>query len=197
MLKDLIFIDNYDSFVYNLIDNITTLGARVSVYRNDVPVARVREEVSRLKDEGRTPLLFLSPGPSHPLEAHNLMAFIETLMGEVPMLGVCLGHQALALALGGKVERCPEVVHGQSSLLTHTGRACFKGLPNPLSVGRYHSLYVSQLPSEMEEIATVHGLNMALYSEKLHLLSLQFHPESILSSFGPHILKQSLDCLES
>ena len=192
MLKDIIFIDNYDSFVYNLIDNITTLGARVSVYRNDVPVARVREEVSRLKDEGRTPLLFLSPGPSHPLEAHNLMAFIETLMGEVPMLGVCLGHQAIGEVFGARLVNMKSVCHGMQTECRKLVDDCiFDGLSERFYVGRYHSWVIDRngFPDSLEVTAVADdGQIMAVRHREYDMRGIQFHPESVLTPQGKTIV---------
>ncbi len=195
MSVKIIFLDNFDSFVYNLIDNIKLLGFETIIYRNDVSVGTIAATARAIEDEGSHPLIFLSPGPSHPKDANNLLPIIEDNLTKIPMLGVCLGHQALALALGGSVSLCPEILHGQSSLLTHEGKACFKNLPNPLTVGRYHSLYVDRLPQTCEDLARVNDINMAMYSQSDKILSLQFHPESILTSFGPVILQQAIECL--
>ncbi len=192
MNSEIIFIDNFDSFSYNLIDNLKVLGFKVTVFRNDIKTQELKNCITTCLNNGITPVIFLSPGPSHPKDANNLLLIIENFLGKVPFMGVCLGHQAIALTLGSKISRAFEIVHGRSSLISHTGTAAFKGLPNPLTVGRYHSLAVDNIPQNTIELAaTADGINMALYSKELNFLSVQFHPESILTAFGPAILKQA------
>ena len=192
----IIFIDNFDSFSYNLTDNLKSLGHKVTIFRNDLDPLFLKDFIAKIEHNGERSLIFLSPGPSHPKDAHNLLKIIDTFLEKIPFMGVCLGHQALALSLGSCVTRCPQIVHGQISPILHNGKYCFEGLPNPLIVGRYHSLYVKDCPKDCEEIAKTLNLNMALYSKKYRFISLQFHPESILTAFGPKILEQGLNYLD-
>lgn len=186
-----IFIDNFDSFSYNLVDSIKVLGCQVEVFRNDVDIDKLESHINSL---GKSNIvLMLSPGPSHPQEAGGLMKIIERFAGRLPMLGICLGHQALGLYLGGKVSRAPEIVHGKSSPIEHNQQACFKHLPSPLLVARYHSLVVSELPNNVQVLAQFEDLCMALYEPKLKMLGFQFHPESIITTYGQQLLEQAIN----
>lgn len=189
-----IFIDNFDSFSYNLVDSIKLTGCQVEVFRNDVSITKLQEHVSQLPQDLKV-VLVLSPGPSSPHKAGGLMQIIETFAGQLPMLGICLGHQALGLYLGGQVVKAPEIVHGKSSLLEHNQQVCFQGIPSPLLAARYHSLIVENLPPSVQVLAHFQGICMALYEQKLKMLGLQFHPESIITTFGQRILEQALEAL--
>lgn len=191
----IIFIDNFDSFSYNLVDELQILGAEVTVYRNDAAPAFILKKVQEFKKEGINIIGVLSPGPSSPNDANNLMAIIEKLKGQIPLLGICLGHQALGLSLGGKVVKSPYIAHGKASLITHCNDYCFKDLPNPLRAARYHSLVVTDLPDHVKIIASCDNIVMALYEEKMRLLGLQFHPESILTTYGRKILLNAINIL--
>lgn len=191
----IIFIDNFDSFSYNLVDELQLLGADTVVYRNDADPEYILMHARQLKDDGFKVMGVLSPGPASPQEANNLMAIIEKMKSRFPLLGICLGHQALGLSLGGKVTQAPEIAHGKASTIIHNGDYCFKDLPNPLRVARYHSLVVTDLPDKVKIIARHEDLIMAIYEEKLRLLGLQFHPESILTTYGRKILSNALDLL--
>lgn len=190
-----IFIDNFDSFSYNLVDALKVSGCIVDVFRNDVDLGQLEGYIAKLQEKGSKVLLVLSPGPSTPQDAGGLMQIIESFAGKLPMLGICLGHQALGLYLGGKVVRAPEIVHGKSSALEHTNQVCFKDLPDPLLVARYHSLVVTDLPASVQVIAKFQDLCMALYEPKLNMLGLQFHPESIITTYGQQILEQAIEAL--
>ena len=191
----IIFIDNFDSFSYNLVDELQILGAEVTVYRNDAAPEFILKKVQEFKKEGFNVIGVLSPGPSRPNDANNLMAIIEKLKGQIPLLGICLGHQALGLSLGGKVVKSPYIAHGKASLITHCNDYCFKDLPNPLRAARYHSLVVTDLPDHVKIIASCDNIVMALYEEKMRLLGLQFHPESILTTYGRKILLNAINLL--
>lgn len=191
----IIFIDNFDSFSYNLVDELQVLGADVIVYRNDADPEFILKKAVEFKQEGFNVIGVLSPGPSSPTDANNLMAIIEKLKGEIALLGICLGHQALGLSLGGKVIQALYIAHGKASMITHEGNYCFKNLPNPVRVARYHSLVVTDLPCNVKIIASCDNMVMALYEEKLRLLGLQFHPESILTTYGRKILLNALNLL--
>lgn len=188
----IIFIDNFDSFTYNLVDALRVLGGEICVYRNRITPERVAGLIAAARDAGAQPLLVLSPGPGRPEDAGALLDIIRSQLGRCPMLGICLGHQALGLALGGRVVPAPAIVHGKTALVTHDGREAFRGLPQPLQVARYHSLVVTGLPDEVRVPARCGDLCMALAQPRLRVLGLQFHPESIMTTYGETLLRQCL-----
>ncbi|MCC7084367.1 MAG: aminodeoxychorismate/anthranilate synthase component II [Pirellulales bacterium] len=184
----ILLLDNYDSFAHNLARYLTRLGQETVVVRNDaIDVAAVRAM--------RPDAIVLSPGPCTPNEAGISLELIRTLHPEMPILGICLGHQAIAVALGGQVIRAPQPVHGRTSLVLHDNRGIFANLPNPLTVCRYHSLIVdeSSLPSELHASArSEDGVIMAVEHRQFPVVGLQFHPESILTDCGYHLLEAFL-----
>jgi para-aminobenzoate synthetase component 2 len=176
----ILVVDNYDSFVYNLVQYFGELGALVTVRRNDEVTAN---EVSSLGVDG----VVISPGPGYPVSAGNCLAIVRHCGDtEVPLLGVCLGHQVLAEVYGGRVLPAPELLHGRASLVEHDGLGVFKGVSNPLVVGRYHSLVVvdEDLPDELVVSARSNGLIMGIRHRDLALEGVQFHPESVLTQDG-------------
>ncbi len=184
----ILLIDNYDSFVYNLSRYLVELGCETEVVRNDRLTV---EEVVQLQPAA----IVLSPGPGIPESAGICLPLIQTLGDRIPMLGVCLGHQALAVAAGAKIIRAPEPFHGRTSMIEHHGKSLFTGLPQPLRVMRYHSLIVdeSTLPSEWLVTArTADGIVMAMEHRHHPLFGVQFHPESILTEGGYQMLHQFL-----
>lgn len=193
MKNTIIFIDNFDSFTYNLVDELKVLGNNVLVYRNDTDVSLISKIAREHREAGEKVIIMLSPGPSSPDDANNLIPIIKDNLGKYPMLGICLGHQALGQVLGGTVEHAPVIVHGKASMIEHKGEMCFKGLPNPLKVARYHSLVVTKLPDDVEELSTFDGMCMSLYSRKYNVLGFQFHPESIMSTYGRKLLKNAIE----
>ncbi|MCR5536901.1 MAG: aminodeoxychorismate/anthranilate synthase component II [Succinivibrio sp.] len=197
MSKKIIFIDNFDSFSYNLVDELSVLGYEVLVYRNDVEIGLLEDLAHKLSAQGDEVLFVLSPGPSTPEDAHNLLPLIRTLLGHYPMLGICLGHQALGQVLGGKVVRAREIVHGKSSLIEHDGTLCFKGLPNPLKIARYHSLIVTDLPPNVSITSSYEGMCMSFYEAQQRVIGFQFHPESVLTTYGRPLLANALQLLLS
>lgn len=183
-----ILIDNYDSFTFNLYHYLGELGAKVEVLRNDQ--ASVDDVLARAPRG-----LILSPGPCTPNEAGISLDLIAAAAGRVPVLGVCLGHQALAQAFGGKVVRAAKVMHGKTSLVTHATQALFAGLPSPFTATRYHSLIVERasLPGCLEITAeSEDGTIMGLQHRTLPLFGVQFHPESIASEHGHALLRNFL-----
>ena len=185
----ILLLDNYDSFTFNLYQALSELGAEVVVLRNDaVSVAEVESMASQLSG------IVISPGPCTPVEAGISVPLVRRLAGTVPILGVCLGHQAIGAAFGGEIVRAPRVMHGKTSLIAHNGAGVFAGLPNPLQATRYHSLIVERhtLPSELEITAEADGLIMGLRHRSLLVEGVQFHPESILTPAGNDLLANFL-----
>ena len=195
MQRDVIFIDNFDSFSYNLVDELQFLGCNVLVYSYDTAPEKILELLNKSKAQDHEAVLVLSPGPSAPQDANNLIPIIKSALGKFPLLGICLGHQALGLVLGGEVTRAPTIVHGKSSDINHDGQGAFKDLPNPLKVARYHSLIVKDLPKNVEVCASFDGMCMALREKKLKVCGFQFHPESIMTTVGRKLLLQALDVI--
>jgi anthranilate synthase component 2 len=185
----LYLLDNFDSFTYNLVDQFRSLGCEVFIYRNDVSADYVAEKL--LNETGKTALV-LSPGPGAPHEAGCMMELIGKVAGKVPMLGICLGHQALVEYYGGKVERAPFVVHGKASPTFHNGQGVFANLPSPLPVARYHSLVATKIPACLDILATTDGMPMAILHPEHQAIGFQFHPESILTTLGSQLLIQTL-----
>jgi anthranilate synthase component II len=185
----LFMIDNYDSFTYNLVQYLGELGEEVRVARNDeVSVA----DILALKPDR----IVVSPGPCSPSEAGISVEAIETFAGRTPVLGVCLGHQAIGAAFGGKVVHARELMHGKTSRIEHEGKGVFSGLPSPFTATRYHSLAIerSSLPDCLEVTAwTADGEIMGVRHKTLAVEGVQFHPESILSEHGRQLLRNFLN----
>ena len=189
MTQHVLLIDNYDSFTYNLVQALAVLGARVTVKRHD------KITVDEAKALGPTHVM-ISPGPGRPEDAGVSVAVVREMMGDVPVLGVCLGHQAIAQALGGTVESAQTLMHGKASPVYHDGRTLFEGLPNPFPAGRYHSLAVAeqQLPEDLVVSAyTSDGEIMGVRHRTLPTEGVQFHPESVLTPEGDRLLRNFLD----
>ncbi|QYJ80038.1 aminodeoxychorismate/anthranilate synthase component II [Shewanella acanthi] len=185
----LYLLDNFDSFTYNLVDQFRSLGYEVVIYRNDVDATFIAD---KMLSETQAAALVLSPGPGAPHEAGCMMELIAKLAGKVPMLGICLGHQAMVEYYGGKVERAPSVVHGKASPTDHDSTGIFSGLPSPLPVARYHSLVATKVPDCLQVIATTEGMPMAVLHGEHRAVGFQFHPESILTTLGSQLLTQTL-----
>ena len=185
----LVVIDNYDSFTYNLVQYFGELGVELKVLRNDV--IRVEE----LRDLGPTRIC-VSPGPCTPNEAGISCEVIKSFGGEIPIFGVCLGHQSIGQVYGGEVVRAKELMHGKTSMIYHDGDSVFKGLANPFEATRYHSLIVKKesLPNCLEVTAwTEEGIIMGLKHKELNVHGVQFHPESIMTDSGKQILQNFLN----
>lgn len=184
----ILLIDNYDSFTFNLYQALSALGAKVRVVRND---AMSVDRIAALKPEK----IVLSPGPGRPEDAGVCLEVLRTLAGKVPILGVCLGHQAMAQAFGGKVVRARKMMHGKMSAIRHDGTGVFKGVENPMEATRYHSLMVERksLPDGFVVNATAEdGTVMGLRHKRWPLAGVQFHPESIMTAHGPELLANFL-----
>ncbi|MCH1918656.1 aminodeoxychorismate/anthranilate synthase component II [Shewanella sp. A3A] len=185
-------LDNFDSFTYNLVDQFRSLGFDVVVYRHNINADYLADLM--LNEPGKTALV-LSPGPGEPKDAGSMMELIAKVAGKLPILGICLGHQALVEHYGGKVSRAPQIVHGKSSAVEHNGKGVFAGLPSPLPVARYHSLVATKVPDCLDVIATFEGMAMAIEHRADRAVGFQFHPESILTTMGSKLLVQTLQYL--
>ncbi|MDO8280252.1 MAG: aminodeoxychorismate/anthranilate synthase component II [Burkholderiaceae bacterium] len=185
----LLMIDNYDSFTYNLVQYFGELGAEVEVFRND--------EITVQGVAGRAPdLLVISPGPCSPAEAGISVEAIRHFAGKMPILGVCLGHQSVGAAFGGKIVRAQQLMHGKTSVITTNGQGVFTGLPSQFTVNRYHSLAIepASCPAVLERTAwTDDGEIMGLRHRELPIQGVQFHPESILTEHGHAMLRNFLE----
>jgi len=185
----LLVIDNYDSFTYNLVQYLGELGQTVEVRRNN------RVTTDEIETSLRPERIVISPGPGTPDDAGVSLDVIDRFAGKIPLLGVCLGHQAIGQAFGGRVVRAPELMHGKASEVSHDGRTIFAGLENTLIAGRYHSLIVEKesLPKCLEVSAsTGDGLIMGLRHREWKIEGVQFHPESILTPQGKQLLANFL-----
>lgn len=185
-------LDNLDSFTYNLVDEFKTLGFEPIIYRNTVAAEFI---FNKIEQETDPVIVVLSPGPGEPKNAGSLMALVALTVGKYPILGICLGHQALVEHYGGKVDRAGEIVHGKASLVEHNGVGPFANLPSPLPVARYHSLVATIMPDNLELLAQYNDLPMAVANAKDKTLGFQFHPESLLTSKGSQLLAQSFTYL--
>jgi para-aminobenzoate synthetase component II len=185
----ILLLDNYDSFTYNLAQYLGELGCELEVHRNDKISV---EEIARRKPER----IVISPGPCTPREAGISVELIQRLAGEFPILGVCLGHQALGAAFGGKIIRAPKLFHGKTSEILHDGKGVFRGLPKTFTATRYHSLMVERktLPRELTITAeTADGIIMGVRHRRHKLEGVQFHPESVLTESGKQLLQNFLE----
>jgi anthranilate synthase/aminodeoxychorismate synthase-like glutamine amidotransferase len=187
MSRDVILIDNLDSFTFNLVEAFERLGSRVAVLRNSARAADVLDRA--LKNDA---LIVLSPGPGRPEDAGCCLELISLAAGQVPLLGICLGHQAIVLEAGGQVIRAPAPVHGKANQLSHDGRGPFAGIDRPIHVGRYHSLCTPNPPARFRVHSEIDRMAMAISDKEAMQVGLQFHPESILTTGGDQILANIL-----
>jgi len=182
-------LDNYDSFTYNLVQYMGEMGAEMTIRRNDELSV---DEVEALAPER----ILLSPGPCTPEEAGISIELVQRFAGKVPILGVCLGHQAIGAAFGGEVVRAPKLMHGKTSEVEHDGKTVFTGIASPMTCTRYHSLIVSEknLPAELEVSArTADGTIMGLRHRNYPVEGVQFHPESVLTDDGKRLIRNFLE----
>lgn len=186
--REILLIDNLDSFSFNLVESFQRLGCTGQTLRNSVNAAEALAIA-----EKRGAVIVLSPGPGKPEQAGCCMELIALAKGRVPLLGICLGHQAIVKEAGGTVRRAAEPMHGKTSLLDHDGRGAFEGLPNPLRVGRYHSLCTVDLPERFTVHAAIDDMAMGISDPAAKQTGIQFHPESILTTHGDRMLANVLD----
>lgn len=189
MTRNILLLDSFDSFTFNLVEAFERLGATVRVVRNTIAAADAMAMAV-----GRDAMILLSPGPGTPREAGCLLELVALAKARVPVIGVCLGHQAIVEEAGGCITRAPTPVHGKSWPVEHRATGAFAGLPNPLMVGRYHSLTTTDLPARfsVDAISTGDGVVMALSDLAARQVGLQFHPESILTPRGDRIIANLL-----
>ncbi len=193
MSSRVLLVDNYDSFTYNLVQELGELGADPAVFRND---AIDVEGIKRASPDA----IVISPGPGRPEDAGVSLEVVAELSGQIPILGVCLGHQCIAQAFGGRIVQAPTLMHGKTSQVSHSGAGVLQGLPDPFEATRYHSLVVEResFPDELEITAeSSDGVIMGLRHRELAVEGLQFHPESILTREGPRILSNFLNLLHA
>lgn len=188
-MADILLLDNIDSFTYNLVDQLRSSGHRVVIYRNQIPAEVIINKLTEMEN----PVLMLSPGPGTPSEAGCMPELLNKLRGKLPIIGICLGHQAIVEAYGGHVGQAGEILHGKASLVEHDGEGMFSGLPSPLPVARYHSLVGSQIPAGLTVNASFNGMVMAVHHDDERVCGFQFHPESILTTQGARLLEQTLE----
>jgi anthranilate synthase/aminodeoxychorismate synthase-like glutamine amidotransferase len=191
MSINVLMVDNHDSFTFNIVEALERLGANVRTVRNEIAAG----EAFDLAEESNS-MILISPGPGRPEEAGCCMELIGLAKGKRPLFGVCLGQQAMVLEAGGQVVRAPDVVHGKASLLGHDGAGPFAGLPNPIKIGRYHSLCTPSPPQRFRVHAAIDGMAMAISDEQAKQVGVQFHPESVLTPIGQKILANVLGAFE-
>ncbi|WP_254889776.1 glutamine amidotransferase-related protein, partial [Cronobacter sakazakii] len=187
-MADILLLDNIDSFTYNLADQLRANGHNVVIYRNHIPAQTLIERLATMNN----PVLMLSPGPGAPSDAGCMPELLTRLRGKLPIIGICLGHQAIVEAYGGYVGQAGEILHGKASSIEHDGQAMFSGLMNPLPVARYHSLVGSDIPAGLTVNAHFNGMVMAVRHDADRVCGFQFHPESILTTQGARLLEQTL-----
>lgn len=188
-MANIIFIDNFDSFTYNLVDQFRSLGHTVTIYRNNIAAQSIEQAVFQLDE----PLLLLSPGPGAPADAGCMPQLIQRLKGKVPIIGICLGHQAIVEAYGGTVAGAGEIIHGKISMMEHQHHRIYQQLPSPLAIARYHSLVATEVPDSLTITAEVDGLVMSVMQEQDKVCGFQFHPESIMTTHGAALLANAID----
>lgn len=187
-MADILLLDNFDSFTYNLVDQLRSLHHQVQVYRNNHPA---EELITRLQQMTR-PIVVLSPGPGAPSAAGCMPELLQRIRSKVPVIGICLGHQAIIEEYGGELKQAGEILHGKISSIRHDGQGMFAGLNNPLPVARYHSLAASKVPQPLTVCASYNDIVMAVRHDGDRVCGFQFHPESILTTQGAAILENTL-----
>ncbi|MBE4591942.1 anthranilate synthase component II [Vibrio navarrensis] len=188
-MADIVFIDNFDSFTYNLVDQFRSLGHKVTIYRNHIDAKVIEQAIAKLEQ----PVVLLSPGPGAPSEAGSMPELIQRVKGKVPVIGICLGHQAIVEAYGGTVAGAGEIIHGKVSMMAHQCHAIYSTLPSPLAIARYHSLVATKVPESLTVTAEVDGLVMSVVNEQDKVCGFQFHPESIMTTYGATLLANAID----
>src|SRR3989338_4564793 len=189
---NILFIDNFDSFTYNLVDEFEKLGCKVTIFRNDVDMIIIDKFISEAKPK----LIVLSPGPSTPENAGNCIGIIKKYHNSIPIFGVCLGHQAIIVAFEGVVSRAAEIMHGKASQIGHDNKTIYAGLENPFLAARYHSLAGTKIPECLAVTASSNGIVMGVRHKKYNVEGVQFHPESILTPAGTLLIKNLVEAIK-
>jgi anthranilate synthase/aminodeoxychorismate synthase-like glutamine amidotransferase len=192
MTRNVLMVDNHDSFTFNIVEALERFGANVRTVRNEIKAGDALEQARQANA-----MILISPGPGRPEDAGCSMALVRLAKGTVPLFGVCLGHQAMVLEAGGEVVRAPEPVHGKASLLNHDATGPLAGVPNPIKIGRYHSLCTPKPPARFHVHAAIDGMAMAISDKAAKQVGVQFHPESVLTPGGQQILANVLDLLSA
>jgi anthranilate synthase/aminodeoxychorismate synthase-like glutamine amidotransferase len=192
MTRSVLMVDNHDSFTFNIVEALERLGASVRTVRCEIPAQDALEQAQEANA-----IILISPGPGRPEDAGCSMDLVRLAKGKVPLFGVCLGHQAMVLESGGGVVRAAEPVHGKASLLDHDATGPFAGVPNPIKIGRYHSLCTPNPPACFHVHAAIDGMAMAISDKAAKQVGVQFHPESVLTPGGQQILANVLDLLSA
>lgn len=188
MSRNVLVVDNHDSFTFNIVEALERLGASVRTVRNEISAADAFDKTQKSKA-----IILISPGPGRPEDAGCSMELISLAKGKIPLFGVCLGQQAMVLEAGGEVVRASVAVHGKASLLDHDGEGPLAGLPNPIKIGRYHSLCTPNPPSRFRVHASIDGMAMAISDIEAKQVGVQFHPESVLTPVGQRMLANVLE----
>lgn len=187
-MADILLLDNVDSFTYNLVDQLRASGHQVVIYRNQIAAEIIIARLQQMEQ----PILMLSPGPGTPADAGCMPELLQRVRGQMPIIGICLGHQAIVEAYGGHVGQAGEILHGKASAITHDNQGMFAGMANPLPVARYHSLVGSNIPGGLTVNARFGDMVMAVRHDEHRVCGFQFHPESILTTQGARLLEQTL-----
>ena len=190
--RKVLFIDNFDSFTYNLVDDFCKRNCEAKVYRADTEL----EKLKKVAENFAPDLLVISPGPGTPDSAGVSLAAVDYFKDKLPIFGVCLGHQTIVQYFGGKIGHAPKPMHGKPSRVTHNGQDVFAGIENPLQAGRYHSLVAIEMPDCLEITAEFDGIVMGTRHKKLPIYGVQFHPESILTPAGGKVIENILQIAE-
>ncbi|MDA1196417.1 MAG: aminodeoxychorismate/anthranilate synthase component II [Nanoarchaeota archaeon] len=189
-----LFIDNFDSFTYNIVDEFRKQGCVVTVFRNNIDMKIINEHITKEKPQ----LIVISPGPGTPKQAGNTKEIINTYHKSIPIFGVCLGHQAIIECFGGRIDKAVETIHGKSSKISHDNQGIFAGIPSPFQAGRYHSLVGYDIPYCLEVTArsVERDVVMAVRHKEFPITGVQFHPESILTPVGAEIIKNVINSIK-
>jgi len=187
-MADILLLDNIDSFTYNLVDQLRVKKHTVIIYRNYVSVKMIIKKIATMKN----PILILSPGPGKPEEAGCMLELLKILKENVPIIGICLGHQAIIQSYGGEIKYANNILHGKSSLIHHDSKYMFANMPTPLSVARYHSLVCNKIPNIFTINAHFENMIMGVRNNDKRICGFQFHPESILTTQGTEFLNETI-----
>lgn len=192
-MADILLLDNLDSFTYNLVEQLRNKNNNVLIYRNNVDIKIILNSTNKIKN----PILMLSPGLSTPKNAGCMLNLINEVKGKIPIVGICLGHQAIVEAYGGIIGYAGEIFHGKASLINHDGLEMFEGLPQPLPVARYHSLICNKIPKNFIINSYFNDMIMSVRNNLDYVCGFQFHPESILTTSGALLLEKIIDWASS